>query len=692
MTKAKVATKTLEVQKGFLNLRVAPETIKEDSRTVTVVVAVGTRGKRLGFFSSDYFEELEISSSAIRLDRIMSSGVGLVNHDTSDVENIIAVPDRVWIESGQLMATMRFDEDEKSERIFQKVKRGFIRNVSVGYYVHRYEELEEKQDDLPVFRAVDWEPAEISFVTIPFDRFAQVRNEEGQKSKCIVETIEGDSKMGKRLKKREDEEKKDAVDSLQEAIEDKKEEAQKEDEKEEQASEDEKEEQEAEEKEEQASEEPKPEAKQSQSFDKILLSCEKAGLSMAFARGLVSKVQKREMSHLEARQTVIEEWAKTDKKVRSAMTIEPGSYDRMDVVQKGIENALLNRANPARFSLDDMGAEYRGMSLVDMARSYLDAVGIKSRNMYRQEVARKVLSSDTRMTVRTGFHGTSDFPEILANVANKTLRDAYERFPQTFRPWTRRNTAPDFKQISRTQLGEGPTLKKITEHGEYTYGTFGELAEKYALATYGTIVPVTRQLIINDDLMAFMRVPEALGLNAADLESDIIYAILTANDNMSDSNALFSAQHANLGTAGAISETTLSEMRKLGRQQKGIDGRPLNIVYQYLIVPAALETSAQKQVSAVVPNQTSGVNVFSALYQVIPEPRLDDVSESEWYAASSPGRVDTIEYSYLEGNESVFIDQEVEFDTDGIKIKARHDFAAKAIDWRGLFKNPYAGS
>jgi phage major head subunit gpT-like protein len=192
-------------------------------------------------------------------------------------------------------------------------------------------------------------------------------------------------------------------------------------------------------------------------------------------------------------------------------------------------------------------------------------------------------------------------------------------------------------------------------------------------------------------LNAFDRVVEALGLNAAALESDIVYAIITANAALSDGVALFHANHANLGTAGTIGSTTLSEMRKLGRQQTGIDGQKLNIAYAFLIVPSAMETVAQQAVAQIVPDQTTNVNVFRGLYRVITEPRLDDSSETNWYAASEPGRVDTIEYCYLEGNESVFIEQDVEFDTDGVMIKARHDFAAKALDHRGLFKNPYAG-
>jgi hypothetical protein len=52
------------------------------------------------------------------------------------------------------------------------------------------------------------------------------------------------------------------------------------------------------------------------------------------------------------------------------------------------------------------------------------------------------------------LHGTGDFSSLLADVANKTLRQAYEEAPQTFKPFVRQVTAPDFKNINRVQLGE----------------------------------------------------------------------------------------------------------------------------------------------------------------------------------------------------------------------------------------------
>ena len=54
--------------------------------------------------------------------------------------------------------------------------------------------------------------------------------------------------------------------------------------------------------------------------------------------------------------------------------------------------------------------------------------------------------------------------------------------------------------------------------------------------------------------------------------------------------------------------------------------------------------------------------------------------------AAAPNMVDTIEYGFLDGNE-LYTEQREGFDVDGMQFKVRMTFGAKAIDWRGLYKN-----
>ena len=60
-------------------------------------------------------------------------------------------------------ATVRFSDRADVEPIWQDVKGGIIRNVSVGYRVQTYE-IREEEGAVPVWTAVDWQPLELSAV------------------------------------------------------------------------------------------------------------------------------------------------------------------------------------------------------------------------------------------------------------------------------------------------------------------------------------------------------------------------------------------------------------------------------------------------------------------------------------------------------------------------------------------------
>ncbi|WP_298580566.1 ClpP-like prohead protease/major capsid protein fusion protein [uncultured Luteimonas sp.] len=365
---------------------------------------------------------------------------------------------------------------------------------------------------------------------------------------------------------------------------------------------------------------------------------------------------------------------------------EPGTQDETATYREGAILSLLHRKDPQGFKHDEKSQQFRGMNLLDHGRDCLERAGSKTRGMSRQEVAVQALQS------------TSDFPHILEAVITKSLRRAYEASERTFVPWTRQATLPDFRQVSRAQLAGAPSLKRVVEGAEYEFGTIGDGSEKYAVQKYGRIVAITWEVIINDDMDALTRIPEMFGASAADLESDIVYGILNANPNMADGNALFSAAHGNLGSpAAALIDAVsldptvanpLAAMRAAMLLQKGAEGRYITVRPKYLLVPPGLEEAALKVTNAaIVAARGSDVNVVGPTLTPITEPRLHDGSSTAWYGAADPSRVDTIEYAYLEGHEGVFTETRQGFEVDGVQVKCRHVFGAKAIDWRGLFKN-----
>lgn len=355
---------------------------------------------------------------------------------------------------------------------------------------------------------------------------------------------------------------------------------------------------------------------------------------------------------------------------------------------QGMADALYGRLDPAK-PLSDGGQMYRSMSLLELGREYLEMFSIETRGMSRMELTGAMMQHRGGGSMATG-----DFTSLLANVANKRLRQEYDNNPGSYTVWARRApNAPDFKTMTVINLASAPDLLQVNEHGEFKYGSMSDGKETYNVLTYGRVVSLTRQAMINDDLRGFERLVQSFAASSRRLENRLVYAQLTANANLADGIALFHASHGNLGTGApsALSLTSLATGRAAMRLQKGLQSEELNIAPSFLIVPTALEQTAYQYTSAnYVPATSANVNEFraggrAALTPIV-EPLLDANSSTAWYLAANTSQTDTVEYCYLEGTDGVMVESEMGFEVDGMSFKARLDFATKAIDFRGLYK------
>lgn len=391
----------------------------------------------------------------------------------------------------------------------------------------------------------------------------------------------------------------------------------------------------------------------------------------------------------QARAAFIDAMADKDEEAGEITPRASVGRDEQETQRGLLANAIECRLDP-RAEMVQGARQYRGMSLLEMGREVLGQRGESVRGLGRSELAAKMLSR--------GFHSTSDFPHILANVAGKRLRAAYQAAPQTFRPIVNETTLPDFKTVSRVQLSDAPAFIRKREGAEYKFGTMAEGREQYALATYGRGITFTREMIINDDLSAFDRIIRQFGTSAANLESDLVWGLVTGNPAMSDGTNVFHADHGNLATAGAITIANLGTAKTLMRNQRSLapdadtDGSLLNLEPAFLAVPAELETEALQYTRATsIVTDPANQNVHANTMQPIIEPRLAGLlggSADDWYLFASPAQVDTIEFAYLEGEQGPQLDQMEDFNTDGIKLKGRLDVGAAWIDYRGAVKNP----
>lgn len=184
-----------------------------------------------------------------------------------------------------------------------------------------------------------------------------------------------------------------------------------------------------------------------------------------------------------------------------------------------------------------------------------------------------------------------------------------------------------------------------------------------------------------------------LGQAAAETEARILVTLLEAGSGngptMSDGKTLFHADHGNkAGTGAAISDATLSAARLALRTQKGIEDRTIRVTPRNLLVPPALETTAEKWLASIAPATAADVNPFSGSLSLVVEPRLS--SAARWYVTADPGEIDGLEFAYLSGAEGPQVESRSGWDVDGVEIRVILDFGAGFIDHRGWFMNPGA--
>lgn len=282
-------------------------------------------------------------------------------------------------------------------------------------------------------------------------------------------------------------------------------------------------------------------------------------------------------------------------------------------------------------------------------------------------------------------HTVSDFTNLLANVATKSMMKGWDNSPSTFEPWTNRGTLPNFLQATRVGMNLFPNLLEVEEGAEYQGATMGDRGENIQLATFGRTFGISRQAIINDDLMGIMRAPRAMGAAARRTINNAVYAILTTNANLSDGNPLFDAAHSNTSSID-WNAAGLSTLKAAMRTQTGPDtGEELNITPRFVVVPAGLEHDVNVLLNAsFVSDGTNTVSNVVQGYQAIIEPRLDADSATTGYLMADGSQFDTIEVAYLDGNDMPRIEQMAGWRVDGAEFKVGIDFGVAVIDYRGM--------
>jgi ATP-dependent protease ClpP protease subunit len=342
---------------------------------------------------------------------------------------------------------------------------------------------------------------------------------------------------------------------------------------------------------------------------------------------------------------------------------------------EAMAKAIVHRHDPHAMKLDrnDLANAYTGWTLLDMAG---DRMGMKSRN--RHELA------------RAAVHSTSDFPFILENSLNKQLQARYQTAGRTYQAWAAARTFRDFRAHPEMRAGDFPALKVNGENAPIEYGTSGESKESIAALKYARRFGISFEMIVNDDLGAFLDVAAAAGERAGDFENALVYAVLSANSgagaNLRDGSALFLTARGNIAASGAaISVASIALGRAAMRKQTSIDGIKLNLAPRVLVCGPDKETEAEQVLMLAMDPTTDGAtNPFKNKVQVVADA---NVAGNKWYLFASPTSAPVVKYGYLEGYTGPRVETMPGWSTVGIEYRMMLFFGCGAVDFRGGYYN-----
>lgn len=612
---------------------VRPISDQADNRNVELVWTTGAGVTRRDWWTGErYIEELSLAPGHVRLERLQNGAPLLANHDQFDLDAVIGVTERADIVGGKGTATVRFAQTEEGEKALGMVRDGVLRNVSVGYIVHRYEKTDPPAEGgLPTWLAIDWEPAEISICPIGADPGAQVEDQGAETARYVQPKSRKETDMSQRIF--------GGGNSPSPAIQ-------------------------------------VPEGERVAEIRTRVLG---AGLDDNFGRSLEG------LPFDQACRAIVDEVAK--RKPGPAINAAHRGIETTDHSDQRLR--CMSEILAARYggpAPSNEARQFSSLRVVDMARELLEINGVRSTSMNRDEIISRALHSTSdfpylleNVAAKMLAQGYQSAPPGTREAARLVLSRDFKTQSQV-----QFGSAPQLQKVLEGGEFKRGTIKENKE--TFALSTYGRIFGISRQAMVNDDLGALGELNIK-----FGR--QAKEFESGQITA-ILTANAAMNDggNLFNATAVTTVGgHANLGTGtgSALSATGLAAATKSMRLQKDLDGvTPINCVPRYLIVPAALEYTAKQLVTAITPSTVAEVNPFAdGQLTVVVDARLDASSTTAWYLASNPAMLPGLIYSYLEDAQGVQIEVRPGWDIDGFEWKARLDFTAAPADWRGLWKS-----
>ena len=299
--------------------------------------------------------------------------------------------------------------------------------------------------------------------------------------------------------------------------------------------------------------------------------------------------------------------------------------------------------------------------------------------------------------VKANFSNVS-LTGILADVYNKRLLQGFTFADQSWRQIAAIGSVSDFKQINSYRLNMLGGFEEVGAGGELKHAQLSDESYSNKAKTYGKMLGLTRQDIINDDLGALADVPFRFGRACANSFNRVFWGVFLNN------STFFSSGNGNVQTsATALSVAGLEQAEQGFYAIKAADGEITGIKPAILLVPTAIGTTARQLyndnvlgISGLASTSAKSVapvsNPFAGRFKPVVCPYLSDAtltgySATDYYLLADPMDCAVIQAVFLNGRQSPIVESSpTEFSTLGIQYRAYLDWGVALQDPKGGFK------
>lgn len=570
----------------------------------------------------------------------------LFNHDR---DKVIGKIESVSFDNGRAKATIVFDSDEEAEKVFEKVKSGSLRGVSVGYIRQKVTRIMATEDEPLEFlgrvynERTDvttlWELLEISIVSVPADNDTGVGRELNDEN-IEVSVLEPEKNLHQKENNKMAKENENII----------------------------------------------PPAPNVEAERDLAVQAERKRTQEIIALCRQFKIEEKVCDAMinegktvdQARSAILDELAKRNAPAPTAnnQNVEFGA-DEAEKFRAAITDGMAMGCGVTIEKPADGAERFANLSAVRLCAEALKRAGAKNVDyMSNVEIVDLALKND----IGTRAMGSGAMLGIIEDFANKAVKKDPVELPFVYKKFVSYGENNDFKVNHRYEIGlDGLPSEMSRESAEFKYQEMGDAKVTTVLRTFGKAIKFTREIFINDQLGETVKVIRRQKNGFERLKEIMFFETLN--------KVPFSVKNGNLVTVKGITDEVYSAMMRMMMEQKDVNNEGyVGVAPSYLLAPSEQFMAHQQLLtSASAPNQANaGVNnVVKGIMEPTYTPYLKG---DDFFGIASPAMLEGIEFTTLRGNKGVKGRTIIPQSYLGVEYQMYEDFNFNIIDHRAFVK------